>query len=347
MTINEGVIPAGEILVYETEDGSARVECRFEGETLWLSQALMADLFQKNVRTINEHLINIYQEGELASETTIRKFRIVRQEGSREVTREIDHYNLAAILAVGYRVRSTRGVQFRRWATERLHEYLVKGFTMDDERLKNPPVDGSGVPDYFDELLARIREIRASERRMYLRVQEIFTLASDCSPSRRESVQYFKLIQNKLHFAATGCTAAELIMQRADHAKANMGLVTWKGERVGKIDVTVAKNYLAQDEIDRLNRIVSMWLDFGEDQAKRRKQIFLKDWQEKLDQFLKFNECDIADSAGSVTRRAANEHAHKEYEEFTIRQRAVLESEGEANYMAMLEKAAEKLPVIK
>ena len=215
-------------------------------------------MFQKDVRTINEHLQNIYEEGELDPEATIRKFRIVRREGNREVAARIEHYSLDAILAVGYRVRSPRGTQFRRWATERLREYLVKGFTMDDERLKNPPVEGSGVPDYFDELLERIRDIRASERRMYLRVKEIFALAADYDPAQKETVEFFKIIQNKLHFAATGQTAAELIARRADHALPNMGLTTWKGDAVRKHDVTVAKNYLNEEEIRELNRIVTI-----------------------------------------------------------------------------------------
>ncbi len=215
--------PTGEIVLYPTEDGRTRVECRFAGETVWLTQALMAELYQRDVRTINEHLQNLFAEGELKPEATIRKFRIVRREGDREVTRPIDHYNLDAILAVGYRVSSPRGTQFRRWATERLREYLVKGFTMDDERLKNPPVAGSGVPDYFDELLERIRDIRASERRMYLRVREIFALAADYRPASPECVKFFQIIQNKLHFAATGRTAAELIAARADSRKPNMG----------------------------------------------------------------------------------------------------------------------------
>jgi len=226
--------PVGEILLYQTEDGRTRVECRFADESLWMSQALMAGLFQKDVRTINEHLKNIYREGELESGATIRKFRIVRREATREVARHIEHYNLDAILAVGYRVRSPRGTQFRRWATERLREYLVKGFTMDDERLKQPPAPGLGIPDYFDELLERIRDIRASEARMYLRVREIFALAADYDPARKDTTTFFQIMQNKLHFAATGMTAAELIAARADHAEPNMGLTSWKGGRVVK-----------------------------------------------------------------------------------------------------------------
>lgn len=218
--------PAGEFIMFASGDGKVRVECRFESDTIWLSQATMAELYDKDVRTINEHLINIFSEGELAQNSTIRKFRIVRQEGKRQVYREIDHYNLEAILAVGYRVRSSRGTQFRQWATQTLQEYLTKGFVMDDERLKNPPVGSSAVPDYFDEMLERIRDIRASERRVYLRVREIFALAADYQPSLKETTQFFQTIQNKLHFACTGHTAAELIHQRADASLPHMGLTS-------------------------------------------------------------------------------------------------------------------------
>jgi hypothetical protein len=336
--------PAGEIVLYRTEDGRTRVECRFVDETLWLSQALIAELFQKDVRTVNEHLQNIYAEREIEARATIRKFRIVRREGSRDVEREIEHYNLDAILAVGYRVRSERGTQFRRWATERLSEYLVKGFTMDDERLKNPPVDDSGVPDYFDELLERIRDIRASERRMYLRVREIFALAADYTPGRHETAEFFQIIQNRLHFAATGQTAPELIARRADHTKLNMGLTSWKGAVVRKADVTIAKNYLVQDEIGELNRIVTMWLDFAEDQARRRKQVFLKDWETKLNDFLRFNERAVLGGKGKVTKADADARAESEYEEFAARRRALLEAESEREQRQSLESAARTLP---
>ena len=338
------VPPTGEIILYQTDDGKTRVECRFAEETLWLSQALIAELFQKDVRTINEHLQNIYEEGELDPGGTIRKFRIVRREGTREVVREIEHYNLDAILAVGYRVRSERGTQFRRWATERLREYLIKGFTMDDQRLKNPPVEGSGAPDYFDELLERIRDIRASERRMYLRVREIFALAGDYDPSKKETAEFFQTIQNRLHFAATGETAPELIAGRADHTKPNMGLTAWKGGVVRKTDVTVAKNYLNQEEISELNRIVTMWLDFAEDQARRRKQVFLKDWDTKLNEFLRFNERAVLFDKGKISKVAADSRAEAEYEEFAARRRALLEAEAERDRQKELEAAAKKLP---
>jgi hypothetical protein len=334
--------PQSSIVLYRTEDGRTRIECRFEDETIWLTQALIAELFQKDVRTINEHLVNIFEEGELSQASTIRKFRIVRTEGKREVSREIDHYNLPAILAVGYRVRSSRGTQFRQWATARLNEYLVKGFAMDDERLKNPP--GSGVPDYFDELLERIRDIRASEQRMYLRVREIFALAADYIPGAAETQQAFQIIQNKLHFASTGKTAPELIAARADASKPNMGLTSWKGGVVRKGDVTVAKNYLLQDEITELNRIVSMFLDFAEDQARRRKQIFLKDWQTRLDDFLRFNDRNVLPNAGRISREQADQQAQVEYEQFAARRRGQAEADGEADTVRELEELARKLP---
>lgn len=328
--------PAGEFIMFASGDGRVRVECRFESDTLWLSQAAMADLYGKDVRTINEHLMNITSDGEIDQNSTIRKFRIVRQEGKRQVTREIEHYNLEAILAVGYRVRSPRGIQFRQWATQTLQEYLVKGFVMDDERLKNPPVGSSAVPDYFDEMLERIRDIRASERRVYLRVREIFALAADYQPSLKETTQFFQTIQNKLHFACTGYTAAELIHHRADASQPHMGLTNYKGEDVRKSDVTTAKNYLSQDEVSELNRVVNMWLDFAEDQAKRRKQVFLRDWQTKLDQFLQFNDRDVLEGAGKISKKAADEKACSEYVEFEKKQRLLKEAEGEKDIIDLL-----------
>ncbi|EKZ5662436.1 virulence RhuM family protein [Klebsiella aerogenes] len=329
--------PAGEFIMFASCDGKVRVECRFESDTIWLSQATMAELYDKDVRTINEHLINIFSEGELAQNSTIRKFRIVRQEGKRQVSREIDHYNLEAILAVGYRVRSSRGTQFRQWATQTLQEYLIKGFVMDDERLKNPPVGSSTVPDYFDEMLERIRDIRASERRVYLRVREIFALAADYQPSLKETTQFFQTIQNKLHFACTGHTAAKLIHQRADASQPHMGLTNYKGEEVHKCDVTVAKNYLTQDEVNELNRVVNMWLDFAEDQARRRQQVFLRDWQDKLDQFLQFNDREVLQGAGKVSKKMADEKAQAEYSQFAEQQRRLKEAEGEKDIAGLLQ----------
>ncbi len=333
---------ASELILYQTEDGRTRIECRFEGADVWLTQALMAELFQVTVPTINEHLKGIYSEGELPVEATIRKFRIVRSEGTRRVTREIEHYGLEAILAVGYRVRSQRGTQFRQWATARLKEYLVKGFTMDDERLKNPP--GKGHVDYFDELLERIRDIRASERRVYLRVREILALAANYDPSEPQTQVFFQTIQNKLHFATTGRTAAELITERADASKPNMGLTTWQGGVVRKGDVVVAKNYLRENEIEELNRIVVMFLDFAEDQARRRQQIFLDHWLTRLDDFLILNERAILPDAGKVSHEQATRHAVAEYERFATRRREELEAQGETDLLKLLDAEVGKLP---
>jgi hypothetical protein len=316
--------PKSQIILYQTEDGRTRVECRFENETVWLTQKLMAELFQKDVRTINEHIQNVFTGGELSPDSVIRKFRITAADGK---TYETQHYNLDVVISVGYRVKSHRGTQFRIWATQRLHEYLVKGFTMDDERLKNPP--GPDVPDYFDELLERIRDIRASEKRMYLKVRDIFALAADYEPEAAETREFFQIIQNKLHWAATRRTAAELIQERADHTKPNMGLTSWKGAKVRKTDVTVAKNYLNEKEIAELNRIVTMYLDFAEDQAQRRKVLYMRDWRQKLDAFLKFNEREILNHPGRVVKEIADKLALAEYEKYQSR-RLALEGETKA-----------------
>jgi hypothetical protein len=345
MTMPDNAPPESSIILYQTEDGRTRIECRFESDTIWLTQALIAELFQVAVPTVNEHLKGIFAEGEQASDRTIRNFRIVRSEGSRKVGRDIEHYSLPAILAVGYRVRSHRGTQFRQWATARLSEYLVKGFTMDDERLKNPP--GKGHTDYFDELLERIRDIRASERRVYLRVRDILALAADYSPSEPETQAFFQVVQNKLHFAATGKTAPELIAERADSAKPNMGLTAWKSGVVRKGDVTVAKNYLHEAEISELNRVVVMFLDFAEDQARRRKQIFLHTWQTRLNDFLALNERAILPDAGTVSREQADAIAEQEYERFAARRRVLIENEAEADGFKQLEDEVKKLPARK
>ncbi len=330
--------PQTEIVLYQTEDGRTRIECRFEDESIWLTQALISDLFQVSVATINEHIQNIFREGELPEQATIRKFRIVRKEGARSIFREIEHYNLPAILAVGYRVRSIRGTQFRQWATARLTEYLVKGFTMDGERLKNPP--GPGVPDYFDELLERIRDIRASEKRMYLRLRDVLALASDYQSADEEAHQFFQIVQNKLHFAVTGKTAPELIAERANGTKPNMGLSTWSGGVVRKKDVTIAKNYLREAEISALNRIVSMFLDYAEDQAERRKPIYLADWKAKLDNFLRFTQRAVLVDAGRISREAADAKAEQEFEKFGNRRRALVESKAEKAIIRDLETTA-------
>ncbi|CAB1208689.1 hypothetical protein SFB9_0429 [Klebsiella michiganensis] len=291
--------PIGEFVMFASGDGKVRVECRFESDTLWLSQAMICKLYGKAKATISEHIKHIFEEGELEENSVVRFYRTTASDGKNY---QVQHFSLPLILAVGYRVRSPRGTQFRQWATQTLQEYLIKGFVMDDERLKNPPVGSSAVPDYFDEMLERIRDIRASERRVYLRVREIFALAADYQPSLKETTQFFQTIQNKLHFACTGHTAAELIHQRADARQPHMGLTSYKGEEVRKGDVTVAKNYLTQDEVSELNRVVNMWLDFAEDQARRRRQVFLRDWQDKLDQFLQFNDREVLQGAGKVSK---------------------------------------------
>jgi len=312
MSVPGEATPPSDLILYQTEDGKTRIQCRFEDDNLWLTQAQIGELYQKDVKTINEHLLNIYEEKELAESSTIRKFRIVRIEGKREVAREISHYSLQAILAVGFRVRSQRGTQFRQWANERLSEYLVKGFAMDDERLRQPVT--SGLPDYFDELLERIRDIRASEQRLYLRVKDILALAADYQPSDAQTQTMFKTVQNKLHFAVTGLTAPEIIAQRVNPELPNMGLTNWSGSRV--------------------------FLDYAEDQARRRKQVFLKDWPERLDAFLSFNDRDVLPGLGSVSRDAAEQRALAAYEQFNERRRLAAEEQGADDAMAALEDAA-------
>ena len=334
----------GEVLVYRTEDGTIRLDVRLDDETVWLTQQMMAELFQSSKQNISHHIQAIYEEGELEPEATVKKYLTVRREGNRDVRRELEYYNLDMIISVGYRVKSLVATRFRIWATQRLTEYIVKGFTMDDERLKNPPVKDAAVPDYFDEMLARIRDIRASERRMYLRVREIFAMAADYEPTWSETTRFFSIIQNKLHFAATGMTAAELIKSRADHLLPNMGLTSWHGGEVRKTDITTAKNYLRAEEIDELNRIVVMWLDFAEDQARRRKRIFMQDWQQKIDDFLRFNERRVLPGAGTVSRKGAEDHARAEYEQFETRRREYREALGAADYVKQLEEAARRLP---
>jgi hypothetical protein len=301
---------------------------------------MMAELFQTTKQNIGQHLKNIFSDGELLEDAVVKNFFTTAWDGKKYKT---NFYNLDAIISVGYRVKSLIATRFRIWATQRLKEYLVKGFTMDDERLKNPPVAGSAAPDYFDEMLARIRDIRASERRMYLRVKEIFAMAGDYDPSWSETTKFFSIIQNKLHYAATGLTAAELIQSRADHTLPNMGMTNWRADEVRRTDVTIAKNYLKEDEIGELNRIVVMWLDFAEDQARRRKQVFMKDWEQKLDEFLKFNERRVLPHAGSVSKKNAEEHARLEYDKFSQRRREYKEVVGEAESIKALEGAAKRV----
>lgn len=337
----------GEIIFYQSEDGTVRLETRLENETLWLTINQMAELFNVDKSGISRHLKNIYATGELSRQATVANFATVQVEGDRSVERDLEYYNLDAIISVGYRVNSIRGTQFRIWATRQLKEYIIKGFVMDDERLKNPPVAGSAVPDYFDEMLARVRDIRASERRMYLRVREIFALAADYAPSLLETNQFFSTIQNKLHFAVTGMTAAEIIAVRVNHAAPNAGLSSWARDEVRKSDVTIAKNYLQAEEITELNRIVTMWLDFAEDQAMRRKQIFMQDWEAKLDDFLRFNDRDVLPHTGKISKKQADAKAHAEYELFAMNRRKEKEALGEKDQFEQLAAVARQIVATK
>jgi hypothetical protein len=318
--MSEEPIPAeSEILLYTTPNSNVRVEVYYQAETFWLSQRRMAELFGVEVPTINYHCKEIFVSKELREEGTIRKIRIVQQEGSREVARDVDFYNLDMVIAVGYRVNSFQATQFRIWATTTLREFIVKGFVLDDERLKQGKQFGA---DYFEELLERIREIRASERRFYLKITDIYEQCStDYDPDAEITKTFFKTVQNKLHWAITKKTAAEIVAQRADSSKRNMGLTTWKNAPKGNIrkaDVVVAKNYLEQQEIRELERIVSMYLDFADLQASRRIPMRMSNWVERLDAFLKFNEYEILTSLGTVSHEVAKALAEGEYEKFRV-----------------------------
>jgi hypothetical protein len=298
-------------LLYNTPDGEVRIEVALKDETVWLTQKAMAELFGVVKSTISEHLSNIYETGELDKEATVRNFRTVQQEGERTVKRNLEYYNLDAIISVGYRVNSIQATHFRKWATKTLREFLVKGFVLDDERLKQ----GKTLfgKDYFDELLERIREIRASERRFYQKITDIYAQCSiDYDPNSEITQTFYKMVQNKLHWAISGHTAAELIAKRADAEKPNMGLTTWKRAPKGKIlkrDISTAKNYLSEKELKSLNRIVTMYLDYAESQAERQNAMTMEDWIKKLDGFLEFNDYEILQDAGKVSAKVAKELA--------------------------------------
>lgn len=317
-----------DILLYTDAKGKVKVEVIYEEETFWLSQKKMAELFDVESHTITYHLKEIYQSGELIQETTTRKFRVVQREGNRDVNRKIDFYNLDAIIAVGYRVNSHRATQFRIWATQTLKEFIIKGFVLDDERLKQGKRFGV---DYFDELLERIREIRASERRFYQKITDIYRDCSiDYSKNDQQTQIFYQTVQNKLEWAITGKTAPELIHERVDATKPNMGLQTWKNAPHGKIlknDVSIAKNYLQEKEIKELERIVSMYLDYAENQAARHIPMKMSDWIQRLDAFLQFNEYDILQDAGKVSHAVAVRLAQGEYEKFRVIQDQNFESD--------------------
>lgn len=321
---------SGEIILYTSHDGSISLKLKTLENTVWLTQAEIANLFGKGRSTIAEHISAIFEDGELEATSVCRNFRQTADDGK---VYEVIHYNLDLVLAVGYRTRSPRGVQFRKWATTTLREYLVKGFAMDDERLKNP----SSTWDYFDEWLERIREIRASEKRFYQKVRDIYATAIDYDPKSDQAQLFFKKVQNKMLWATTHRTAAELIVERANPALPNMGLKSWKGSRVRQQDVTIAKNYLDQPEIEELNRIVVMYLDHAEDQAKRRKAITMAEWEEKLDAFLVFKERDLLDHAGKISAQIAEKLALERYEEFDEKWLKEERLRADANDIALLE----------
>jgi len=317
-----------DILFYNDANGQVKIEVIYEGDTFWLSQKKMAALFDVESNTITYHLKEIYQSKELTSEATTRKFRVVQREGNREVNRNIDFYNLDAIIAVGYRVNSYRATQFRIWATATLKEFIIKGFVLDDERLKQGKRFGQ---DYFDELLERIREIRASERRFYQKITDIYKeCSSDYVANDMQTQSFYKTVQNKLEWAITGKTAPELIVDRASSEQENMGLQTWKKSPDGKIlksDVSIAKNYLSEKEIKALERVVTMYLDYAENQAARNITMKMADWIEKLDAFLQFNEYELLQNAGKISSAVAKQLAHQEYDKFRVIQDQNFESD--------------------
>lgn len=308
---------AGELLLYQTEDGLTRVEAKMVNESVWLSLGQMADLFQRDKSVISRHISNIFEEGELSTGATVAKFATVQTEGDRQVQREVDYYNLDVIISVGYRVKSHRGTQFRIWATQRLREYIIKGFAMDDERLKQ-----AGGGNYFDELLARIRDIRSSEKVFWKKVLDIYATSIDYDPHTETSQEFFAVVQNKMHWAAHGHTAAEIIKSRADASKPHMGMTSFTGEKPKRTDARIAKNYLTQEELETLNRLVNIYLEFAELRAIERRPMYMKDWITKLDDFLRLSERDILTHAGKISNEAAIEHANAEFDKYKQRQLA-------------------------
>lgn len=330
----------GQILLYQTPDGESRIEVRLEGETVWLNQEQMAELFQRNKSTISRHINNVYEEGELKKEEVIAFFANTTQHGAVEgksQTHQVAYYNLDMIISVGYRVHSYRGVQFRMWATRVLKEYIVKGFVLNDDLLKR-----AGGGNYFDELLARIRDIRSSEKVFYRKVLEIYALSIDYDPRVEMTQEFFKTVQNKMHYSVHGHTAAEIIYERADARKDFMGLTTWTGSMPQKTDAEVAKNYLSQEEITTLNRIVSLYLDFAELQAEEHRPMYMKDWIAILDDFLRISRKDILTHAGSISAKLAKAKADAEYDKFKERTKNEL-TPVEIHFLEQFEREQKKL----
>lgn len=336
--VTESIDGFGEFVIYTTEDGDIEVHLRVIDGTVWLTQRDMAGLFGVSVPSISMHLRDIYDEGELTRDRTIQQYLTVRSEGDRTVRRTVDHYNLDAVLAVGYRVRGRRGVQFRTWASGVLSEYLVKGFAMDDERLKDPR-----GRDYFSELLERIRDIRSSEARMYQQVRDVFALADDYDKADPRSQSMFRTIQNKLHYAVTGQTAGEIIATRCDPTADNLGLTSFSGRKVRKKDVSTAKNYLTSEELDELNRLVDQFLSYAESQARRRKVIHMADWSTKTDQFIEFNDYASLDDAGRVHMEEAKRLAGERYALYGAKRRAPEEAEAAAAEIAELQEIERRI----
>lgn len=303
------------IVMYTTEDGLTKIEVTFENDTVWLSLEQMAELFQRDKSTVSRHIKNIFSEGELKQEATVAKFATVQMEGNRQVTRDIEYYNLDVIISVGYRVKSLRGTQFRIWASSVLKEYMKKGFALDDDRLKR-----LGGGNYFDELLARIRDIRSSEKVFWRKVLEIYATSIDYDPRAESSVLFFKQVQNKMHWAAHKHTAAEIVFERADAEKKNMGLTSWEGKQIKRSDTEIAKNYLTSQELDALNKIVSAYLDIAEVRALAHEPMYMKDWLETIDDYLKMTRRDILATKGRVTHQQAINKAHTEYEKYRKKQ---------------------------
>lgn len=326
--MSDELAPKTDIVLYSTEDGRSKLDLKIHGDTAWLSQKEMAELFQVTPANINQHLKKIFEEGELLPDSVIKDFLITAADGKNYKTK---HYNLDAILAVGYRVRSPRGVEFRQWASTTLREYLVKGFVMNDERLKEP------AWDYFDELLERIRDIRASEKRFYQKVRDLFALSQDYKDDPKLAQRFFAEVQNKLLHAVTGHTAAELVVERANPDQPNMGLTNWKGNVVRKSDVIVAKNYLTQDEVAHLNRFVTMFLDYAEDRASQRKHLTLTDWRANVDRFITFNERPLLNGRGAMSHKAMETIAHERFSEFDQKRKAQDALEADATDLKALE----------
>ena len=334
------IVPkGGEIVIYQSEGGQTKIDVRLEGETLWLNQAGLAELYQTTKQNISLHIQNIYNEGELSEDSVVKEYLTTAADGKKYRTK---HYNLDMIISVGYRIKSHIATRFRQWATQRLREYIVKGFVLDDERLKNP----DHPFDYFDELLQRIQDIRTSERRFYQKITDIYSTSTDYDPTDEISITFFKTVQNKLHWAITGMTAAEIVHKRVDSTKPNMGLTSRRGEKVRKGDVVIAKNYLKENELRALNNLVEQYLVFAEGQAMRRIPMHMKDWINKLDGFLSLNDRDILTNAGRISHEMAKELAEEEYEKFN-RKRIESRDKQDSDFdrtVKMIEEQKKKLP---